>query len=81
MRRRSRKICKMVMLFKVDPATDKETACSYLPHHRVSNENKPGKIRRVTNASIVFQGQSLYTSSLRRPDLFSNLVGVILEFR
>ena len=39
---------------KVDPATDKETACSYLPHHPVSNENKPGKIRRVTNASSVF---------------------------
>ena len=39
---------------KVDPATDKETACSYLPHHPVSN-NKPGKIRRVTNASSVFK--------------------------
>ena len=66
---------------KVDPATDKETACSYLPHHPVSNENKPGKIRRVINASSVFQGQSLNSNFLKGPDLLSNLVGVILRFR
>ena len=66
---------------KVDPATDKETACSYLRHHPVSDENKPGKIRRITNAFSVFQGQSLISNLLKGPDLLSNLVGVILRFR
>ena len=66
---------------KVDPATDKETARSYLPHYPVSNENKPGKIRRVTNASSVFQGQSVNSNLLKGPDLLSNLVGVLLRFR
>ena len=44
---------------KVDPATDIEPACSYLFQHPVSNDNTPGKVRRVTNASSDFQGQSL----------------------
>ena len=55
---------------KVDPATDKETACSYLPYHPVSNENKPGKIGRHTNASSVFQGQSLSSNLLKGSDLW-----------
>ena len=29
----------------------------FLPHHPVTNENKPGKVRRDANASSVFQGQ------------------------
>ena len=66
---------------KVDPATDKETTCSYLPHLPVSNKNKPGKIRRVTNAFSVYQGQSLNSNLLKGPDMLSNLVGVILRFR
>ena len=40
----------------------------------------PRKIRRVVNASSVFQGQSLNSNLLKGPDL-SNLVGVILRFR
>ena len=65
----------------VDPATDQETACSYLPHHPISIENQPGKIRRVTNESTVFQSKSLNSNLLKEPDLLSNLVGVILSFR
>ena len=60
---------------------DKETACSYLPHHPVSIENKPGKIRRVTNASSVFQGHSLNSNLSKGHHLLSNLVGVVLRFR
>ena len=54
---------------------------SFLPHHPVTNENKPGKLRRVANASSVFQGQSLISNLLKGPDLLSNLTGVILRFR
>ena len=63
---------------KVDQATDKETACSY---HPVSNENKPAKIRRVTNAPSVFQGQSLNSNFSKGPNFLSNLLGVIIRFR
>ena len=66
---------------KIDPCTDNTKSVSYLPHHPVSNENKPGKIRRVTNASSIFQGQSLISNLLKGPDLLSNLVGIILRFR
>ena len=54
---------------------------SFLPHHPVNNENKPGKVRRVANASSIFQGQSLNSNLLKGPDLLSNLTGVIMRFR
>ena len=53
----------------------------YLPHHPVTNVNKPGKIRRVTNASSVYQGTSLNFSLLKGPDLLCNLTGLIMRFR
>ena len=53
----------------------------FLPHHPVTNENKPGKVRRVTNASSVFQSQSLNSNLLKGPDLLSNFTGVNLRFR
>ena len=54
---------------------------SFLPLQPATNENKPAKIRRVTNASSVFQGQSLNSNPLKGPDLLINLTGVILRFR
>ncbi|XP_075252273.1 uncharacterized protein LOC142344459 [Convolutriloba macropyga] len=54
---------------------------SFLPHHPVTNENKPGKVHRVANASSIFQGQSLNSNLLKGPDLLSNLTGVIMRFR
>ena len=64
---------------QIKEQTDEKT--SFLPHHPVTNENKPGKVRRVANASSVFQGQSLNSNLLKGPDLLSNLTGVILSFR
>ncbi|XP_075257605.1 uncharacterized protein LOC142349743 [Convolutriloba macropyga] len=58
----------------------KQDNVSFLPHHPVTNENKPGKVRRVANASSIFQGQSLNSNLLKRPDLLSNLTGVIMRF-
>ena len=54
---------------------------SFLVIPSVTNANKPGKVRRVANASSVFQGQSLNSNLLKGPDLLSNLTGVILRFR
>ena len=54
---------------------------SFLPHRPVTNENKPGKVRRVANASSVFQAQSLNSNLLQGPVLLSSLTGVILRFR
>ena len=53
----------------------------YLPHHPVTNVNKPGEILRVTNASSVYQGTSLNSSLLKGPDLLCNLTGLIMRFR
>ena len=47
----------------------------------MTNANKPGKVRRVANASSLFQGQSLNSKLLKRPDLLSILTGVIMRFR
>ncbi|XP_075259989.1 uncharacterized protein LOC142351729 [Convolutriloba macropyga] len=53
----------------------------YLPHHSVTNPNKPGKVRRVANAASKFRGESLNSNLLTGPDLLNNLVGVLLRFR
>ena len=53
----------------------------YLPHHPVTNPNKPGKVRRVANTASMFRGESLISKPLSGPDLLNNLVGVLLRFR
>ena len=53
----------------------------YLPHHPVTNPNKPGKVRRVANAASKFRGESLNSNPLTGPDLLNNLIGVLLIFR
>ena len=53
----------------------------YLPHHPVTNVNEPGKIRRATSASSIYQGISVNSSLLKGTDLLCNLTGLILRFR
>ena len=53
----------------------------YLTHHPVINPNKPGKVRRALNGAAKFQGTSLNTSLLTGPDLFQNLIHVLLRLR
>ena len=63
---------------KVVQRSDKEW---YLPHHPVTNPNKPGKVRRVLNGAAKFHGTSLNKSLLTGPDLLHNLIHVLLRLR
>ena len=52
-----------------------------LPEYGVINPNKPGKLRRVSNAKSKFKGVCLNDMLLTGPDLLCNLLGVITRFR
>ena len=53
----------------------------YLPHHAVTNPNKPGKTRVVFDAAASYNGTSLNDQLVTGPDLLNSLVGVIMRFR
>ena len=53
----------------------------HLPHHAVTNPNKPGKVRLVFEAAASYKGTSLNDQLVTAPDLLSSLVGVIMRFR
>lgn len=60
----------------------KESLCAwFLPHHPVTNPNKPGKLRIVFNTAAEFAGTSLNKNLLQGPDMTNSLVGVLLRFR
>ena len=60
----------------------KESSCTwYLPHHPVTNPNKPGRLHIVFDAPAEFAGTSLNKNLLQGPDMTNSLVGVLLHFR
>ena len=60
----------------------KESSCTgYLPHHPVTNPNKPGRLRIVFDAAAEFAGTSLNKNLRQGPDMTNSLVGVLLRFR
>ena len=59
----------------------KESSCTwYLPHHPVTNPNKPGKLRIVFDAAAEFAGTSLNKNLLQGPDMTNSLVRVLRAF-
>ena len=68
---------------KVTPEEAKEEKPNrwYLPHHAVTNPNKPREFRVVFDAAAQAHGTSLNNKLLAGPDLLRNLVGVLLRFR
>ena len=53
----------------------------HLPHHLVTNPNKPGKVRVVFDAAARFGGTSLSEQLVRRLTLTNDLTGVLVRFR
>ena len=53
----------------------------YLPHHPVTNPNKPDKLRIVFDAASEYEGTSLNKNLVQGPDMTNSLVGVLLRFR
>lgn len=53
----------------------------YLPHHPVTNEHKPRKVRVVFDCAAKYNGVSLNNQLLQGPDLMNSLVDVIIRFR
>ena len=53
----------------------------YIPHHGVTAESKPGKIRTVFDCAAKLYDVSLNNSCYSGPDLVNSLIGILLRFR
>ena len=53
----------------------------YIPHHAVTNPNKPGKVRVVFYAAAKYNDTSLNDQLLQGPCFTNDLIGVLIPFR
>ncbi len=53
----------------------------YIPHHGVTSEKKPDKLRIVFDCAAKYGGTNLNNEVLQGPDLTNKLIGVLLRFR
>ena len=54
---------------------------NYIPHHRVTNVNKPDKVRVVFDVGTTYNSTSLNQNLLKGPELLNSLVGILIRFR
>ena len=53
---------------------------NYVPHHDVSNINRPGKARVVFDAAAKFDKVCLNEKLLKGPNYLNKLIGILLRF-
>ena len=68
------------VILSPDEAKDRSPVTNYVPHHGVTNVNKPGKVRVVFDAAAQFDKISLNEKLLKGPDYLNMLIGIFLRF-
>ena len=54
---------------------------NYIPHHSVTNINKPNKLRILFYAAAKFSNTSLNQHLLKGPDFLNSPMSILLRFR
>ena len=65
----------------LEDANHRSPVTNYVPHHGVTNVNKPGKVRVVFDAAAQFDKACLNEKLLKGPDYLNKLIGILLRFR
>ena len=71
---------KVGYIHKISALEDLDTKW-YLPHYGITNPNKPGKLRCITNAASCYAGTCLNDKLLVGLDLLGNMLAIQLRFR
>ena len=64
------------VILSPEEAKDRSSVTNYVPHHGVTNVNKPGKVRVVFDAAAQFDKTCLNEKLLKGPDSLNNLIGI-----
>ena len=68
------------VILSPEEAKDRSPVTNYVPHHGVTNVNKPGKVRIVFHAAAQFDKTCLNEKLLRGPDYLNKLIETLLRF-
>ena len=63
-----------------EEAKHRSPVTNYVPHHGVSNVNKPCKVRVVFDAAAQFHKTCLNEKLFKGPDYLNKLIGILLRF-
>jgi hypothetical protein len=66
---------------EIAPPNHHPTKTWYLPHHPVSSDRKPGKVRVVFDGAAKYNGMSINDRLLQGPDLTNSLTAILMRFR